>query len=310
LFTTAYLETDSEQPKPLFEEDLLWWFFEMAVVELQEAAENIESYMKGASSDYIFYGVLTCFATYFNCIHNPEVVYTRIQEDTMNKVRTLVKEIHAKPEIKGNKSHMLCCEKVMSSMGIQVPQVQSKSSLNLRRVDGEKTDLEKLITAMSNDPRMVELVSEETEGAAQTFINADRLTDPYDPDYTYLRELGDEMAASDNRTNLITFRQIVKRITDHIDQNPLSESCTEMLEIFANVMDHYLPSNQKRDPITFQLYHQVAIELPFCHSPLHSLPPLTSGRIRAYVVRNVVISFSLFVAFQTFGDMIDCCEGH
>ncbi len=272
IFTAAYLETDLEQPKPLFEEDLLWWFFETAVLDLQKAAKHIKPYMKGdASSDYIFDGLVTSFAAYFNCRHNPEVVYTRIQEDTMNKVRTLVKEIHAKPEIKGSERYMLCCEKLISSMGIQVPQVQSKSSLSLRRVsirpDSEKTDLEKLITAMNNDPRMVELVSEETEGAAQTLINADRLTNPYDPDYTYLRELGDENAASDNRTNVITFRQIVKRITDHIDENPLSESCTEMLEILANVMDHYLPSNQKRDPITFQLYDQVAIELPFCHSP-------------------------------------------
>jgi hypothetical protein len=133
--------------------------------------------------------------------------------------------------------------------------------------DSEKTDLQKLIAAMNNDPRMVELVSEETEGAAQTLINADRLTNPYDPDYTYLRELGDEIAASDNRTNVITFRQIVKRITDHIDQNPFSESCTEMLGIFSVVVDQYLPSNQKRDPITFQLYDQVAIDfLPLTSS--------------------------------------------
>ncbi len=275
LLTTAYLETDLEQPKPLFEEDLLWWFFEMAVIELQEAADNIEPYMKGAGSDYIFDGVLTCFATYFTCIHNPEVVYTRIQEDTMNKVRTLVKEIHAKPEIKGNEIYMLCCEKLMSSMGIQVPQGKSKSSLFARRVsvrpDSDKTDLEKLIAAINNDPRMVELVSEETEGAAQTLINGDRLTNPYDPDYMYLRELGDEMADSDNRTNVITFRQIVKRITDHIDVNPFSESCTEMLEIFSVVIDQYLPSNQKRDPITFQLYDQVAIDfLPCTFAPLTS----------------------------------------
>jgi hypothetical protein len=259
LFIEAYLETELEPQKPIIKEEALWWFFENAATELEVVSMDIDTYMKGSLFDYVFNGLLAAFLAYFDFVHNPEELYTRGQEDIMNKITDHVKDIYELEEVREHPKCAFILQELMRAMGIPIK--NDDGSQLMRRasaikLDDDKSDIEKLVTGMNNDPRFTALIREEIEGAVKTFVNADMLTNPYDPKYLAAKETNSEASQADQRTNVITFKQIMSRITRHIDNNPFSDACTDILELLANIIDFYLPQDNIRDPVTFVLEEQ------------------------------------------------------
>jgi hypothetical protein len=261
LLTDAYFETEIEPPKPLYEEEVLWWLFEVLVAELEEIKKDIEPHTTTGTPlfVYMFEGLVPCFTEYFLHVHNPEAIFSSSQNEVKDRIKTCAMELYEMPEIKASVSCLVSIEGLLRSMGFYIEDetrmFKSKRGTAMK-ADSDKTELEKLITAMNNDPRFVQLIREENRGAVETLINADRLTNPCDPDYMELKSMCDDSAVADNRKNVITFEMVCERITQHINDNPLSEACTRMLALLANVIDFYLPANSTRDPVTFQLEEQ------------------------------------------------------